>query len=305
MMRLKIRPVVRPVVRLVVRLGMALACLDASAADHALLVGVSRYPALPRTLWLEGPANDVRLMREALHARGFDPRLVRSLSDAPTRADILGAMAGVLDQVRPGDRVVFHYAGHGSQQPQPSHPRHPEPDGLDEVLLPSDAGRWQGAGPIEAIPNAIVDDEIGDWIDALVDKGATVWAFFDTCHAAGMARGAVKPLSRAVAPADLGLPREAQPRATRSLGGPRLDGRVLVFAGRSHERVAEEWLPRGAGFAASRRHGVFSWHVAALLREQGLGDARSLMEALQRRYASEGRTKPVPMFAGAAITGKH
>ncbi len=288
--------------RRLIRLVFALACLDASAADHALLVGVSRYPALPRTLWLEGPANDVRLMREALHARGFDPRLVRSLSDAPTRADILGAMAGVLDQARPGDRVVFHFAGHGSQQPQPSHPRYPEPDGLDEVLLPSDAGRWQGPGQIEAIPNAIVDDEIGDWIDALVDKGATVWAFFDTCHAAGMARGTSKPISRAVAPAELGVVREAQPRATRGLGSPRLDGRVLVFAGRSHERVAEEWLPRGAGFATTQRHGVFSWHVAALLREQGLGDGPALLAALQKRYSDEGRTRPVPMLAGATTS---
>lgn len=294
-----------PLTRLLLGLACSLACLCAQAADRALLIGVGRYPALPRSLWLDGPANDVRLMRDALHARGFEPGLVRSLSDAPTRAQILGAMAEVLAQSQRGDRVVFHFAGHGSQQPQPPGARYPEPDGLDEVLLPSDAGRWLGAGQTEAIPNAILDDEVGDWIDALVDKGATVWAFFDTCHAAGMARSDQGPRRRAVAPADLGLPREAQPRATHSLGSPRLDGRVLVFAGRSHERVAEEWLPRGGGFAGTQRHGVFSWHLAALLREQGLGDARSLMEALQRRYAREGRTKPVPIFASGAITGKH
>jgi len=286
----------------------SLACLvstSASAADRALLVGVGRYPALPQKLWLEGPANDVSLMRAALVASGFEPGLIRSLSEAPRRVDILAAMAELLAAATRGDRVVFHFSGHGSQQPQPAGARYPEADGLDEVLLPADVRSWNGPGHAEAIPNAIVDDEIGDWIDALVDRGATVWAFFDTCHAAGMARGDIEPRSRAVAPTELGLALEARPRQTKSLGSPRLDGRVLVFAGRSHERVAEEWLPRGGGFAGTQRHGVFSWHLAALLREQGLGDASSLLEALKKRYAQEGRTKPVPVLAGATHAGKH
>lgn len=271
----------------------------ALAADQALLVGVGRYPALPQRLWLDGPANDVALMREALLARGFAPQQVLSLSDAPTRAQIVAAMAAVLRGVQPGDRVVFHFSGHGSQQPQPAGARQAEPDGLDEVLLPADVRGWAGPGEVAAIPNALRDDEIGDWLDALVDRGAQVWAFFDTCHAAGMARGDATRGLRAVAPAELGLALEARPRpGAPRFGSPRLDGRALFFAGRSHEGVAEEWLPRGAGLARSRRHGVFSWHVAALLREQGLGEPASLLAALQQRYASERRQQPVPVLAG-------
>lgn len=278
----------------------ALALAPCLAADQALLVGVGRYPELPRRLWLDGPANDVALMRDALLAHGFAPQQVRSLSDAPTRAQIVAAMADVLRQVRPGDRVVFHFAGHGSQQPQPAGARHPEPDGLDEVLLPADVRQWAGPGSKAAIANAILDDEIGDWFDALVDRGAHVWAFFDTCHAAGMARSDAGRGARAVAPAELGVALEARPRDPgQTWGGPRVDGRALFFAGRSHERVAEEWLPRGAGLALSRRHGVFSWHVAELLREQGLGDPATLLAGLQQRYAGEQRLQPVPVMAGA------
>lgn len=281
-----------------------LACMAAGATDRALLVGVGRYPALPRKLWLDGPTHDVALMRQALLSKGFEAGQIRILSDAPRRADILGGMASLLADTRPGDRVVFHFSGHGSQQPQPPGARYPEADGLDEVLLPSDVGPWAGPGHVAAISNAILDDEIGDWIDALVDRGALVWAFFDTCHAAGMARGESEPVTRAVAPAELGLVLEAKPRQERVQAVPRLDGRVLIFAGRSHERVSEEWLPRGGGFARTQRHGVFTWHLAALLKEKGLADARLLMEALRSRYAEEGRTQPVPVLAGGAVAGR-
>jgi len=286
--------------RTLLTLATALLLGPAQAADQALLVGVGRYPELPRRLWLGGPANDVVLMRDALLARGFAPQRVLSLSDAPTRAQIVAAMAEVLRQVQPGDRVVFHFSGHGSQQPQPPNARLPEPDGLDEVLLPADVRQWDGPGEAAVIPNALLDDEIGDWLDALVDRGAQVWAFFDTCHASGVARGTAPLGERSVPPSLLGLPMAAQPRAGRpAFGSARTDGRALFFAGRSHERVAEEWLPRGAGLAQARRHGVFSWHVAALLREQGLGEPGALLTALQQRYAGERRLQPVPVLAGA------
>lgn len=286
--------------RTLLTLATALLLGPAQAADQALLVGVGRYPELPRRLWLDGPANDVVLMREALLARGFAPQQVLSLSDAPTRAQIVAAMAEVLRRVQRGDRVVFHFSGHGSQQPQPANARLPEPDGLDEVLLPADVRQWAGPGEAAVIPNALRDDEIGDWLDALVDRGAQVWAFFDTCHASGVARGTAPLGERSVAPSLLGLPVTAQPRAGRpAFGSARNDGRALFFAGRSHERVAEEWLPRGASLAQARRHGVFSWHVAALLREQGLGEPGALLAALQQRYAGERRLQPVPVLAGA------
>lgn len=286
--------------RTLLTLATALLLGSAQAADQALLVGVGRYPELPRRLWLDGPANDVALMRDALLAHGFAPQQVHSLSDAPTRAQILAAMADVLRHVRPGDRVVFHFSGHGSQQPQPAGARHPEPDGLDEVLLPADVRQWGGPGEAVAIPNALLDDEIGDWLDALVDRGAQVWAFFDTCHASGMARGTAPSGERSIPPSLLGLALPAPPRAgSTGAGRARTDGRALFFAGRSHERVAEEWLPRGAGLAHARRHGVFSWHVAALLREQGLGEPAALLAGLQQRYADEHRLQPVPVLAGA------
>ena len=319
--------------RLLAVLCMAAVLPAAWAERYALLVGVGEVVVLPPRLWLHGPDNDVALMRQALLARGLSPQhitvLARGVPGAaalPTYAAITGAMAVLRDQVRPGDSVVLHLAGHGAQVPQAESgggagTPWPEPDGLDEVFLATDVGRWDDR--VARLPRALRDDEIGDWIDALVDRGATVWAVFDTCHAAGMARGSGSTRWRNVAAAELGVPAgavsSAQPGvATAATGSelgrrsgrrssvaassaagaaPRLDGRVLAYAARAHEATGEEWLPRGGGLARARMHGVFSHAVAQALAE-GADSAAALRVFLRQRYARDGRVAPVPQVVG-------
>lgn len=290
----------------------------AQATDRALLIGVADYPSLPRRLWLQGPVNDVALVRTALLEKGFAAEHVQTLvsragpSVEPTRHNILRAFAAMASHVKPGDRVFFYLAGHGSQQPQPlEHPGRPtEADGLDEVFLPADVRQWDGTGAQAAIPNALLDDDIGEWMDALVDAGATVWGVFDTCHAAGVARGG-RGHGRAISWADLGVPPagirlvtathpSAWPGASvRVFGGTRLDGRSLAFAARSHELTGEEWLPRGAPLAKARRHGVFTFHFVRALRA-GAPTASALQQAIGAGYAAENRISPVPQWLGSA-----
>lgn len=277
----------------------------ALAVDHALLIGVSDYTALPRRLRLRGPNNDVALMREVLLARGFEAATIRTLvsrsnpAAEPTRSNILLAMGQLTLQIKPGDRVVLYLSGHSSQQPQPAmHGKRPtEPDGLDEVFLPADVRLWDGVGNQAAIPNALLDDEIGEWIDAVVDRGAVVWAIFDTCHAAGMARGSNRTRWRAVSPAELGVATTTQPaRAATSMG--RNDGRVLLHAARAHELTGEEWLPKGAAMARMRVHGVFTFHLAAILKRQSTLDAKQIEQAVTDAYRAEGRVGPRPSVRG-------
>lgn len=290
----------------------------AQATDRALLIGVADYPNLPRRLWLQGPVNDVALVRGALLEKGFAEEHIQTLTSRagltvePTRHNIVRAFAAMANNVKPGDRVFFYLAGHGSQQPQPlDHLGRPtEADGLDEVFLPADVRQWDGTGAKAAIPNALLDDEIGKWMDALVNAGATVWGVFDTCHAAGMVRGG-RPRGRAVNASDLGLPPTVTrvnirvpptttPGATLSvLGSARLDGRSLAFAARSHELTGEEWLPRGAPLAKARRHGVFTFHFVRALRA-GAPTTLALQRAVGAGYAAENRISPVPQWLGGA-----
>ena len=287
--------------------------VTAQATDRALLIGVSDYPALPKRLWLRGPGNDVALMRGLLLDKGFAASDIHTLTSRvapePTRANILREMQALRASIQPGDRVMFYLAGHGAQQPQPAqHGARPtEADGLDEVFLPADAARWDGQGDRAAVPNALLDDEIGEWMDALVDAGATVWGVFDTCHAGGMARGgeaAATTRWRSVSAGELGLPalRASAVSALTSL--PRLqqgrtDGRSLAFAARSHELAGEEWLPRGVAMGQTKVHGVFTYHLVAALRQPA--DALAgLPSAMAMQYRVERRAAPTPQFKGAA-----
>jgi hypothetical protein len=297
-------------------LGLVVTALPAQSTNHALLIGVSDYPNLPRRLWLRAPGNDVALMRDTLLARNFEAPQIRQLvsrmggTQEPTRQNILNAIQALHAAVQPGDTVVLYLAGHGSQQPQPAeHGTRPtEPDGFDEVFLPADVQRWDGGSAEAAIPNALLDDEVAEWIDGMVDRGATVWAIFDTCHAAGMARGRASGV-RAVSPAELGMPTPrglpAPARAPASArnndrSSSRVDGRALALAARKHESTAEEWMPVGAPLGRNRLHGVFTYHLMQTLKSEPQSTLQDIERAMRLAYSREKRTQPTPQFKGDA-----
>lgn len=96
----------------------------AERVNHALLIGVDRYPALDERFWLRGPSNDVALARDFLLNAApvpFRPADVVVLSDGiegaelPTLANILAAFAALQARVAPGDFVYLHFSGHGAR----------------------------------------------------------------------------------------------------------------------------------------------------------------------------------------------
>ncbi len=103
----------------------------------ALLVGINRYPDPDNEL--KGCVNDVRQMAETLKSRyGFPgDGHMRILTDArATTKAILDGLAWLTAGASPGDSLVFHYSGHGSQVPD----KHGDEttDRLDEILCPYD-----------------------------------------------------------------------------------------------------------------------------------------------------------------------
>jgi hypothetical protein len=88
-------------------------------AKRALLVGCN-YPGTK--VELHGCANDVKRMKDTLITRfGFDEEDILVLLDTdrsgmqPTGANIRNCLAKMIAGVRPGDVMVFHYSGHGTQ----------------------------------------------------------------------------------------------------------------------------------------------------------------------------------------------
>lgn len=290
-------------------LSLAALCLASTgvrAEIHVLLVGVSEYPTLAADQQLKGPGNDVRLMRDLLVQRGIQPTHVRLLTEGqadglPTRANILKEIDAILARVREGDEVFMLFAGHGSQQPAADAG---EPDGLDEIFLPRDIGVWKDDK--SAVENAISDNHVRDRVRAMREKGAFVWAVFDSCHSATMTRGlGIKGVRyRNVDPSALGIkpglvnrsstPDEVRLRSDAGLKG----GDVGFYAAQTTELAPETDVETGAG---SRPHGVFTWALAKGLQKNGAFTYRQLGQYVLQSYSANGFRSPTPLFEGSAL----
>ena len=285
---------------------------------YAVLVGVGGYDNLEERLQLHGPPNDVALIHGYLTTvAGFDDENLVILADdgrrPPERAAILGALDGLRDKLTEGDFVLVYFAGHGSRQPAGPDSAD-EPDGYDEIFLPSDAGAWNR--DIGAVENAIVDDEIAEFIGAYRRRGADVWAVFDSCHSGTMTRGVgdVGMRTRQVPPGDLGVP--VAPRAGAGSGGapafmdsaglsaaPTLGSFVGFFASHSGEETPEMAFPRGAEETEREVYGLFSYSLWKALRRYPNASYGELAELVLAEYAAMPHMRSTPQFYGDNMEG--
>ncbi|RUX05286.1 MAG: caspase family protein [Mesorhizobium sp.] len=309
--------------------------LAASRTYHALLVACTEYPALPQRNWLIGPKNDAGLVHEYLLKNVPDPvrfapenvtllaKDVPGAKGLPTHAAIKTALADLAAKVRRDDFVYLHLSGHGAQQPE--RVNGDETDGLDEIFLPVDIEKWinRDAG----VPNALVDNEIGDALDAIRDKGAFVWAVFDCCHSGTATRAvdvddeldrkvefadlvggdeaaraaAIKAYENTVASASRGLDENGQRKPAFNLsptgGEPITKGKLVAFyAAQTVETTPEMPLPKGT--ADAPRFGLFTFTILSKLAENPNVTYRQLGQAVLQQYSADSRTRPTPLFEG-------
>ena len=261
----------------------------AGAESRALLIGVSDYDDSIGLTDLRGPANDVRLLRDVLTARGVER--IQILADGvdgaarPTRAAILDAFDRLAAEVGSGDFVYIHLSGHGTRQPDRNGD---ETDGLDEVFLPADTARAEpGAG---AIPNAIVDEELGNAVDRIRDAGADVWLVMDSCYSGtGLRAVTADTATRFVDPEILGIRATpaAEPVGTAPLalaGAATRVGKYLAFYAAQSSEVAREVnlksgdvVDDGTGW-----YGLFTAKLASRLSDDSVLSYRQLFQAVLR-----------------------
>lgn len=141
---------------------------------RALIVGVS-YRRSRREL--KGSMNDAKCMSYFLLNRFHFPQesiltLTEEETDRykiPNKQNIRMAMHWLVQGCQPGDSLVFHYSGHGSQQ---RNYNGDEVDGFDETICPLDF-ETQGM---------ILDDEINATIVRPLPYGVKLHAIIDACH---------------------------------------------------------------------------------------------------------------------------
>jgi Caspase domain len=237
---------------------------------RALLIGVCDYVKFPSRN-LEGPAHDIRRVRDFLQTRGCaDITVVADRQERgvplPTRQNIIAAFAAISKRIAANELLFLYFAGHGAQQPIINPKSDHEIDGLDEVLLPSDAGRLTENLTVK---NAIVDDEIGRFITHCRNRGAFVWVVIDACHSGDSTRAVPLPAGsreRGLSSLELGFPEwlrkliDRFPNSNKSMRLGQIDscgaeeanlpGSLLAFfACKSSQRTIELPMPRGGSNA--------------------------------------------------------
>ena len=267
----------------------------------ALLVGINRYPDPGNEL--KGCVNDVRQMAATLKSRyGFSgDGDLRILTDArATTKAILDGLAWLTAGASPGDSLVFHYSGHGSQVPDRNGDE--TTDRLDEILCPYDLD-WD---------HPLADDDLAAAC-ADVPQGALLTVILDCCHSGTGLRDFARPCS--IPPTDVPhrhrfLPRwpgmakcrgrQGSPGSIR-LGRP---GRrfgvsvtrtnaVLIAACRDDQTSADAWIDGGY-------HGAHTYHLCRTLNAAP-GDLtyRSLVSAAGTALSRAGFDQ-VPQLEGPA-----
>lgn len=160
----------------------------------ALLVGINTYPESSNLAALQGCVTDVELQRQLLiHRFGFQAADILTLTDAKaTRQNILAAFEQhLIRQAKPGDVVVFHYSGHGSQVADPDRDT---PDGLNGTLVPVDS-----ILPAEfPAKGGTVKDIMGHTLFLLMRAVPTenLTVVLDSCYSGSTKRGNLRVRSR-------------------------------------------------------------------------------------------------------------
>ena len=138
---------------------------------RALLVGINYIGTQNE---LRGCINDINNVASYLQTtRSYPSGSCIVLSDVaprkPTRANILAAFNELLQGVRAGDELWFHYSGHGSLQRDYNGD---EESGSDSCICPLDYNRV----------GLITDDVVRSELAARVPAGARLYIVLDMCH---------------------------------------------------------------------------------------------------------------------------
>ncbi|HEX8200920.1 MAG TPA: caspase family protein [Isosphaeraceae bacterium] len=139
-------------------------------ADKALLLGINTYKSVSS---LRGCVNDVANMRRLLtETFGFRPEAVKALLDREvTKARARPLMRWLFEDASPGDRLVFHFSGHGSYTVDLDGD---EADRRDELICLHDMD-------FNRKTTYLLDDELREWLGTL-PRGAQLTVVLDNCH---------------------------------------------------------------------------------------------------------------------------
>jgi hypothetical protein len=233
----------------------------APAGKRALLVGIDNYEYPNQVSPLAGSLNDVEEMRQVLITKfGFPPENVLVLKESQaTHAGIMNAIQShLISKTQPGDIVVFHYSGHGSQVPDKTGKMI---SGLDGTIVPYDSRDPEGK--VFDITGA----ELHTALVQLAAKTKNLTFILDSCHSGTLVRGAdTHARVRSIPPDTRNVPASQTAVARGVTVG--VDGSspsfAFISAATSRENAFEH-------FADNMDHGALTYMLVKQLRSARAG----------------------------------
>ncbi|GAB3515438.1 caspase family protein [Emticicia fontis] len=161
-------------------------------SKKAFIIAIANYPAGGG--W-EGSnplssQNDLELLRAVLLKQGFSSNNILVIpEEKATKNGVRDAFNAFKRTIKKGDKIIFHFSGHGQQVFDVSGD---EPDQLDEALVLYDSPATLKGDSTYAGEKHLLDDELSVMLEDLrkaVGTDGHVVAFIDACHSGTAARG--------------------------------------------------------------------------------------------------------------------
>lgn len=145
--------------------------------NRALLVGINAYPNAP----LQGCINDVTDMAQFIEeVLDFQKEDIHLLTDGrATKKEIVAHLEQLIQDVGPGDRILFHYSGHGTTLTLRD--THGAVSTVHDAICPVD---------FDFTPEHAVTDKEFRALFQNIPKGVEFNWISDSCHSGDLARAA-------------------------------------------------------------------------------------------------------------------
>lgn len=264
--------------------------MPTAVADVALMASVLTQRDVP--------AQNIRILTDAPipRVRGL-PAALAQPSGAPTYLGITDNLEQIAAMARAGDQIVLHFSGHGEQHISTDSPSI-EPDGLDEVFLPSDVERRDGR-----FVNGITDNILGEFIKQMRSKGADVILIADFCHSDGASRSGSGQAARVADDVRLGAG-ETNPETAAA----QQVGRFAAFyAAPSLSYAKSAFVPYWVSQDRQQPQGALTYYLATALRDPRVTTVGQLQRLVERSLlthaaleVADGLRPPPPQFEGPA-----
>jgi hypothetical protein len=235
----------------------------------ALLIGIDNYEYPNAVSPLAGSLNDVEDVKALLIGKYEFPEagIVVLKNSQATHAAIIAAIQNhLIAKAQPGDIVVVHYSGHGSQMKDVSGTKI---SGLDETIVPYDSRDPQGK----------VFDISGMELHALLRqlsaKTRNITFILDSCHSGTLVRGGRIRWTAADKRTPPPLPAYAsKERGLHEVASEPTPPFALIAAATSKENAFEH-------IGGGKEHGALTWFLTQQLRLSKPGSTyRDVMDSV-------------------------